>query len=153
MPNWKTHIAVSFVFCSALFLLLGLTLRQMGFSVLLLAFSSILPDLDHPKSVIRETVAILGAFFAAVFVLDFLKFEPAKTLIVLVFVWIAVYFGVKKLPLRHRGRKSLHKWRLAIYSTIFFAVIFWLVNINIIFSIFVLFGYSTHLALDRIKRV
>lgn len=151
MPNWKIHIILT-VACYFLFvLILNPSIQTSIIAIVLLIFSSLLPDLDHPKSKIRGFISGAAFFLVFIFLFSILKIPVNERAIISLVSSGIVYIFFRNLPLKHRGPKSLHQWRLVIIVPILFAALFWYLKINIFLAFFVLFGYGIHLVLDRIK--
>ena len=149
--DWKLHVLVSFL---AYFLIVSLFRFQPLYSVqalLVLVFFSMLPDVDHPKSVIRKVVFIIIFYLMMLFVVIELAIDiPTKTAIMLIYVAITYYF-YKNLPLSHRGKRSLHLWRYPFIFAGLFLVFSVAAGMNISLCLFVLIGYGLHLLSDRIR--
>jgi inner membrane protein len=146
MPNWKAHISITLVLYLVFVTLLNTSFNTNIAGFLILIFSSLLPDLDHPKSKIRRFVS--SSFFLMVFL--FLTTSLNLELIISLAISGTGYLLVRNLPLKHRGRKSLHQWKLVFLIPFFIGLSFHLIGINYLLAFFVFFGYSVHLLLDRI---
>jgi|GEM_PF-1615938 len=150
--DWKLHMIFSFAIYFVIILLFPSTLMYSIHALIILVFSSLLPDLDHPKSVIRVVI------FAAVFYLLMLFVILQETLdfwtkiLTIVILFVLVYYSYKKIPLRHRGKRSLHLWRYLPLSVAASLVLFTFANINISLILFIVIGYGSHLLSDRIKK-
>ena len=150
MPNWKMHISLTVVCYLSFLIFFTPSIKTSIVAVIILIFSSLLPDLDHPKSKIRGFVSWASFLLVFIFLLSILEFTIFTKAILSVAGAFLVFIFVKKLPLKHRGRKSLHQWWLAIFVPLIFAFIFLVFRINPLLAFFVFFGYVVHLALDRI---
>ncbi len=73
-------------------------------------------------------------------------------ILTIVILLILVYYSYKNIPLKHRGKRSLHLWRYPILFTTISAVLFSVANINISLILFILIGYGSHLLADKIKK-
>ncbi len=73
-------------------------------------------------------------------------------ILTIVILLILTYYSYKHLPLKHRGKHSLHLWRYPFLFTAVFSVLFAIANINISLILFILIGYGSHLFADRIKK-
>jgi len=147
--NWKGHITVTFGIYLVLVLFLGLQLTSSLAALILLAISSILPDFDHPKSVIRETLAILSGFFTLSLILLIFEVEPVIKLVAGTVSGIAIYILIKTIPLRHRGKRSLHQWSVCFLLLGICAVVFFFLDIGFRYLPFIFVGYSVHLLTDK----
>ncbi len=147
--NWKAHILAAFIIYISLVFFFEFPVPNSIAALILLSFASILPDFDHPKSLIREVISILlalSAFSGVILLVEleiFLKFLTAAAFSVV------VYVGLKTIPLHHRGRESLHQWRVCFLITGLLALILFLAGISMKFAAFVFVGYSVHLLIDR----
>ena len=113
---------------------------------------ALLPDLDHPRSLMRN---VLGMFCSLlVGLIFFVSMETAleTRLASSVIMFLIVFILFRRLPLSHRGRRSLHKWKLGILVFLLCAGIFLLTGLNIYLSSFMLIGYWLHLGLDRLYK-
>ena len=151
MPDWKIHtISVLLVF--ALILCIFSFSTEFGIMALLvLLFSGLLPDLDHPRSLIRQLLGILCSLFISVIFYVSMGAGLEIRLASSVIMFLLVFLLFRKIPLRHRGRRSLHKWRIGIIISLFSILLLWFANLSIYLSIFILTGYWLHLGLDRVK--
>jgi len=149
--DWKLHIIFSFFLYFLIISLFPLTLIYSLQALFLLLFSSLLPDLDHPKSVIRGVIFIITFYFLVLFVM-IQKFDFEIKVMVLIMVLFLLYYFYRNIPLKHRGRKSLHLWRHCFLFTGIFFVLFSIENINISLTSFIFIGYGSHLLADGIKK-
>ena len=147
--NWKSHILVTFVIYIVLVITFQFPLPNSISALILLALASLLPDFDHPKSVIREVISILLGFFSFSAFILISELEMALRLLVGMVLGILIYVGLKSIPLRHRGRNSMHQWSICFLLTGLLFIVFVLFNINLKFLAFVFVGYSVHLLTDR----
>lgn len=151
MPDWKLHSIAALL---AFALLLSLFPFSPDFSVmalLIFLFSSLLPDLDHPKSLIRHVLGLFcSLFISAIF---FIRLEAGIgiRLVSGAMMFVLVFLLFRKLPLRHRGRRSLHRWRIGLLLFLLCTALFLMLGLNIYLGIFIPAGYWLHLALDRVK--
>ena len=118
----------------------------------LLMLSSLLPDIDHPKSKIRKAIFLLVFYLMALFVVIELNVDLGMKILVLMVILILTYYLYKNIPLKHRGKRSLHLWRYCFLFTALSAIIFAVANINISFALFILIGYGSHLISDKIRK-
>lgn len=152
MASWKIHILFGLILYFAFVLIFSPGLEMNMLALALLVFASLLPDLDHPKSVIRLVVAVLGSFFVAIFLISNVEGLLTERLVVGTAGWVITYFAIKNLPLKHRGKKSLHQWWVLIILVMALGFAFWWTKTDISLMVFVLLGYGSHLILDRIKK-
>ena len=147
--NWKGHILASFVAYAFLVVVFQLPAPSSIAGLVLLAFASLLPDFDHPHSVIREVFSILLALFSLAALVLLLEFEPLAKLAIATGVGAVIYIGLKKIPLRHRGKESLHQWSVCLLFVGMCGVIFYFAHISLHFLPFLFVGYSVHLLTDK----
>lgn len=147
--NWKSHILATFIIYISLVLLFQFPLPNSIAGLVLLSLASILPDFDHPKSVIREVISILLGFFAFSAMVLLFELDPVLRLAIGAFSGVIVYIGLKNIPLRHRGKESLHQWSVCFLLTGLLAIIFILFGVSLKFLAFIFVGYSVHLLTDR----
>ncbi len=151
MPDWKIH-AISALLLFAL--LLSLFPFQPDFSVMalfLFLFSSLLPDLDHPKSLIRQILGLFCSLFISVIFLIIIRGGPEIRLASSIIMFLLVFLLFRKIPLRHRGRRSMHKRGVGIILFLACTGLFLLIGLSVYLSVFTLAGYWLHLGLDRLK--
>ena len=150
MPNWKVHIALTLFLYLIFINIFSFEIKLSIAAILLLIFSSLLPDLDHPKSKIRNFVTGLSFLLTFVSLFLVLNYELESRLVVSFLGSSLIYVLFSNLPFKHRGRKSLHQWHLSLFVPFCFAVVFYIIGINYLLAFFILFGYFVHLLLDRI---
>ncbi len=151
MPDWKIHtISVLLVFALIL-CLFSFSLEFGIMALLVLLFSGLLPDLDHPRSLIRQVLGLFCSLFISL--LFFISMEAGleMRLASSIIMFFLIFLLFRKIPLRHRGRRSLHKWRLGIILFLACAGLFLLVGLSVYLSLFILTGYWLHLGLDKVK--
>ena len=152
MPDWKVHIFAGLLISNLyLFLFSFHSTEQKILMILTILFISLIPDLDNPKSFIRKGLFYFTLFFSFSLVIFKTNFSLINKIFFILWSWVLIYFLFKNLPLKHRGKKSLHQWKFGFISAIFFMVLFLIKNINPFLSLFVLIGYFSHLFLDKIK--
>ena len=149
MPNWKTHILITFVIYALLVITFKFSPPTSIAALILLAFASILPDFDHPKSVIREALSIIMGFFSFAIFMSFFDFDLPIRLISGAITGGLVYFGLKKFPLSHRGPDSLHQWKVCFLFVGLCTLVFLIAGISFQFLSFLLLGYGVHLLVDK----
>lgn len=149
--DWKLHIISSLIIFTAVIISFPLGITLSAASLLAFLFFSLFPDIDHPKSVIRKAVFSLLFYFSIMPVVIFLDAGIPEKLLTIAIYGCLIYSAFRKIPLSHRGRRSLHRWRYALISTLFLSVPFLLIGIDPVISAFVFLGYSSHLLFDRIR--
>ncbi len=150
--DWKLHVILSFFLY---FLIISVFQFSLAYSITaftLLTFSSLLPDLDHPKSVIRKAVFLLVFYFLALFIVIGLNLTLEMKILILIITLILTYYLYKSIPLRHRGKRSLHLWRYVLIFPLISLALSALANINISFALFIIVGYGSHLISDKISK-
>jgi hypothetical protein len=149
--DWKLHLIIPFVAYALIVTVFSFSLEFGIASLIILFFSTLLPDLDHPKSFIRYIVVSTLFFIVMVFVILAIQADIMTRLLIIIMAFVLFYGGHKKLPVHHRGEKSLHRWRYAFIFTGAFLLISVMAGIGLLLSVFFLLGYSVHLLLDRIR--
>lgn len=149
--DWKLHVIFSFVIYFMIILFFRFPPDYSVSSLLLVVFSSLLPDLDYPKSIIRGIVFAMIFYLLMLFVIIQDLGMEIKILAVVILL-ILVYYSYKNIPLKHRGKHSLHLWRYPILFTAISLVLFSVANINISLALFILIGYGSHLLSDKIRK-
>ena len=150
--DWKLHVILSLFLY---FLIISVFQFPFPYSItafILLIFSSLLPDLDHPKSKIRKAIFLLLFYFMTLFVVIELNVDLGMKILILMITLILTYYLYKFLPLKHRGKRSLHLWRYVFISPLLSLVLFAFANINISFALFIIVGYGSHLISDKIRK-
>jgi len=150
MPNWKIHIVLTVAIYLVFINIFSFDIKLSIAAIFLLIFSSLLPDLDHPKSKIRSFVTGSLFFVMFIFLFALLEYESVSKIVTSLLGASLIYVFFSNLPLKHRGKKSLHQWHLALFIPFCFAVVFYIFGMNYLLAFFVLFGYFVHLLLDRI---
>jgi len=153
MPHWKVHLLFNFfIIIVWIFLLFNLKLFGNPILMVLLIFLSslfsILPDIDSPKSEIRDFFAVIIASFIIVyFILNF--FLNSVLYVSVGFIFLYLFF--RFFPTKHRGLTH------SIWFSIFMTLILTIVLSQIfsfsfreffIYFFFILSGYLSHLFLD-----
>lgn len=150
--DWKLHAILSLLLY---FLIISFLQFPPVYSVqalVILLFASLLPDIDHPKSVVRK-ISFLMVFYALIlFITLGMEIDIGMKAVILAMSLGITYYLFRKLPLKHRGRRSLHLWRYPFVFSGLSLVLFSMANINISLSLFIIIGYSSHLISDRIKK-
>ncbi|MCK5022952.1 MAG: metal-dependent hydrolase [Candidatus Aenigmarchaeota archaeon] len=150
--DWKLHVIVSMIMYTVLVSFLQFSFFYSLQAILLLIFASLLPDIDHPKSIIRKIFFIAVFYSSMVFIVLSTDFGIEAKVVILGMVLVLCYYLFKNLPLSHRGKKSLHMWRYVFIVGMIAAVLFAIWNINISFALFIIIGYASHMLADKIKK-
>jgi len=150
--DWKTHMMVPLFIYIAITLVFRFDILYSVQALFLLLFAAFLPDIDHPRSLVRK-VAFILVFYIMVFAVTvdvsidmLLKFAIITCMLVL------ARYAYKHLPIKHRGKHSLHLWRYCLVLPSIFAFAFIVASINISLILFIIVGYGSHLAVDRIDK-
>jgi hypothetical protein len=149
--DWKLHVILSFLLY---FLIISFFQFSVSYSVqsfLILVFFSLFPDIDHRKSMIRKAVFILVFYLMVLFVFIGMNLDAGMKILIVLILSVLTYYLYKFLPLKHRGKRSLHLWRYFFVSLMLFTVLFALANINISLTLFIIVGYGSHLISDKIR--
>lgn len=149
VPDWKAHVVAALLVFAVIALFKPLSLEYGMLAMVVMVFSSVLPDLDYPRSVVRQVMGIALALAFSVMVA--LRADAALEMKILmaVVVWGLVYFGFSRLPLRHRGRRSLHRWGAGLVFAVIVGVASWLAGFSATLALFALLGYFLHLVVDK----
>ena len=154
MKDWKSHsifgllLAIAFFNFVYFFQVFEISLQFIISLTAVVVFVSVLPDVDLKKSKIRNFIALIAAFAAALFYI--LLFSQIYYAIIYFFI---IYFLIKFFPTKHRGMS--HNF----YFSIFFSFLVILVGYFIfsfsqkefVFWYFVVFiSYNLHLFLDKV---
>ena len=156
MPSWKTH----FIFNSLLLFVWIKFLLNYGFVndyfllILLISFSlflSIFPDVDYSKSRIRDTLALIIASIITIYFFLNLTFNSILSLLI---SFIFLYILFRFFPTKHRG--ITHKfWFSVLFSLILTGILWMMFNFSlinfIVYFLFILSGYMSHLFLDMMR--
>ncbi len=94
---------------------------------------------------------VITFYFLALFVM-MQEFDLEMKLVVLIMVLVLLYYSYRNIPLKHRGKKSLHLWRYCFLFAGIFFVFFSIENINISLTSFIFIGYGSHLLADGIRK-
>jgi hypothetical protein len=150
--DWKMHmIAPLFVYIFAM-LVFQMPVLYAVQALTLILFASFLPDLDHPKALVRKATFIIIFYLMVFAVTAEMAAELWLKFVVITIMLVLTRYAYKHLPVKHRGKKSLHLWRYAFVLPTVFAFVFVVANINITLVLFTIAGYGTHLALDKINK-
>lgn len=155
MPNWNYHIGFSFVIYAILVIALNISMTPAAIGFVILVFASLLPDFDHPSSLIRQIVAMscaAGLFVVVLKIFVNTEQDLFTGIVISIISGAGSYMGVLKVRLKHRGKKSMHQLWVLVFVTVLSALVFWLINLHPYFAGVVFIGYSSHMLLDWIKK-
>jgi len=150
--DWKLHVILSLAIYFIIIMVFPLSIYYSIQALIILIFSSLLPDLDHPKSMIRVVIFALIFYLIILFVILQETLDFWIKILTITILLVLVYYSYRNIPLRHRGKRSLHLWRYFLLSIAVSLVLFTIANINISLILFILIGYGSHLLADRIKK-
>jgi hypothetical protein len=155
MPHWKVHLLFNFfIILVWIFFLLNLGLfgntMLMILLIFLSSFFSILPDIDSPKSKIRDFFAVIIASFIVVYFVFNFSFN---SLLYVSAGFIFLYLFFRFFPTKHRG--LTHNFWFSIFMTLIFTIILsqifsFSLKEFFIYFFFILSGYLSHLFLDAL---
>lgn len=150
--DWKMHMMIPLFLYIAIILVFQFQLLYSLQALSLLIFSSFLPDLDHPRSLVRKATFII-IFYLMIFAVTIeISIDMwIKFLIITIMLILTNYF-YKHLPLKHRGKRSFHLWRYCFIFPTVFAFLFVVAGIGISLVTFIVIGFGLHLALDKIGK-
>ena len=149
--DWKLHAILSLFLYFVIISIFQFSLAYSVQALSILVFSSLLPDIDHPKSVIRKIVFIIIFYLMILFVVLELPIGMEMKILIMIITLILTYYFYRNIPLKHRGPRSLHRWRYVVVFPIISFPLLLLANINITLSLFIIVGYGSHLISDKIK--
>jgi len=150
--DWKSHMLVPlFVYIAAL-LIFQLPPMYAVQALFILLFSSFIPDLDHPKSVMRKVTFII-TFYVMVFAITAeMSIDIWMKFLTITIMLVLVNYAYRHLPLKHRGKRSFHLWRYFFVFPTLFALAFAAAGISISLVWFAFAGFGLHLAVDKIRK-
>ena len=151
--DWKLHTLLSFLLYFLIISIFHFSLTYSIQALLILIFSSLLPDIDHPKSVIRKIIFLLVFYFMMLFVVIEMSLGIEMKILIMMITIILTYYFYKNIPLKHRGKRSLHLWRYCFILGGISLILFTLANINTSLTLFIIVGYASHLISDKIKKL
>ncbi len=150
--DWKSHMLVPlFVYIAAL-LIFQLPAIFAIQALFLLLFSSFLPDLDHPKSVMRKATFIIIFYLMVFAVTAEISIDLWMKFMIITIMLVLAHYFYKHLPLKHRGKRSFHLWRYFFVLPTVFAFLFVVTGVSISLVWFVFAGFGLHLAVDKIRK-
>lgn len=150
--DWKLHmLAPLFIYIAAILAFQFPVLYSVQ-ALMLVIFSSFLPELDHPRSVARRIMFVVVFYLVVLAITMEMSIEIWLKFVVITMLLVLTRYAYKKLPIKHRGKHSLHLWRYCLVIPTLFVFLFMLANINISLASFIIVGYGSHLALDKINK-
>ncbi len=150
--DWKFHAIFSFFLYAVVITLFGFPAGFSFSGFVLLVFSSMLPDVDSKKSVIRKIVFALLFYTATIFVWFSINTDAYTKMTLTAIFAVLSYVCYVKIPLRHRGKKSLHLWRYFVVISAASFILFFFSGMNPYYAFFISIGYGSHLVADKIKK-
>jgi len=109
--------------------------------------------MDHPKSMIRKLVFVAALYLFILFVVVEMTADIGIKVIVMSVILMLTYYFFRNIPLKHRGKRSLHLWRYVFISGSLSSVFFALADINISLALFIIIGYGSHLIADKVFEI
>jgi hypothetical protein len=150
--DWKMHMMIPLFIYIGIMLVFQMPVVYALQALFLLLFTAFLPDLDHPKSVMRR-ISFIVIFYLMVFAVTAnLQIDMLTKFIVITILLVLANYFYKRLPLKHRGKHSFHLWRYFCVFPSVFGLAFVAANINISLVIFTIIGFGSHLAADKINK-
>ena len=150
--DWKIHMLVPLFIYIATILVFQFPVLYSVQALMLVLFSSSLPELDHPRSIARRVIFVVVFYLMVLAITMELSIDIwLKFAIITVMLVLTRYF-YKRLPIKHRGKHSLHLWRYCLIFPTVSAFLFMLASLNISLASFIIVGYGSHLALDKINK-
>jgi len=150
--DWKVHMLTPLLIYIFIILIFQPPFVYSIQALLLVIFSSFIPELDHPRSVARKIAFIVIFYLMLIAIMVEISIDIWMKVIIIIILLIITRHFYKKLPLRHRGKHSLHLWRYCLVFPTIFIFIFLSTDIDISLASFVVIGYASHLALDKIDK-
>jgi len=155
MPSWKVHLIFNlilvFVWIRVLlnygFINDYLLVTSLVFSS---SFLSVFPDIDTPKSKIRDYFSIIIATIIVLYLVINLTINSLLSLFV---VFIFLYLLFRFFPVKHRG--ITHSFGFSILFSFLMTVILWFMfdfslMEFIVYFFVILTGYLSHIFLDKL---
>ena len=156
MPSWKIHVIFNLIFLIPVILYYFRTeIFQNLILIFILIFlnilTSVIPDLDTPKSNVRKYFSFVLTFFIII-IFYLLNFEiNFRTTVALIFLFLIIRF----FPTKHRG--VTHEFSFCVILSFIINVILWLIFRFSIFDfcfyyLVILWGFVSHIILDGITK-
>ena len=155
MASWKIHLIFDLILVTASLV----TLFSMGliddiliviFLVLFNILATLLPDIDTPKSKIRQYVSLVLALVLVGYLVVSLSMDSVLYVIA---AFVIGYLVIRFFPTKHRG--ITHEFWFSIVVCLALDSIFWLMFRFSLFEfglyyLVILWGYLSHLMLDKV---
>ena len=154
MPSWKVHLVFNLIL---IFIWIRILLNY-GFNdylllaslIFLSSFLSVFPDIDTPKSKIRDYFSIIITSIIVVYLILNLTINSLLSLFV---TFIFFYLLFRFFPIKHRG--ITHRFEFSILFSFIMTMILWfmfefsLTEFMVYFFV-ILTGYLSHIFLDKL---
>jgi len=155
MPSWKVHLVFNLIL---VFIWIRILLNY-GFIndyllmvslVFLSSFLSVFPDIDTPKSKIRDYFSIIITSIILLYLILNLTINPFLSLFV---TFIFLYFLFRFFPVKHRG--ITHKFEFSILFSFIMTLILWfMLGFSLtgfmVYFLVIITGYLSHIFLDKL---
>jgi len=155
MPSWKVHLLFNLIL---VFVWIRILLNY-GFLndyllmislVIFSSFLSVFPDIDTPKSKIRDYFSII---ITSIIVLYLIMNLTINSLLFLFVTFIFLYLLFKFFPIKHRG--ITHSFGFSILFSFIMTVILWFMlgfslTEFIVYFFVIITGYLSHIFLDKL---
>lgn len=155
MPSWKVHLLFNLI----LIFIWVKILLDYGFLndyllvvslVFLSSFLSVFPDIDTPKSKIRDYFSII---IASIIVLYLIFNLTINSLLLLFVTFIFLYLLFRFFPVKHRG--ITHSFGFSILFSFLMTLILWFMfdfslTEFMVYFLVILTGYLSHIFLDEL---
>jgi len=155
MPSWKVHLIFNLIL---VFVWIRVLLNYgfvndyllMASLILFSSFLSVFPDIDTPKSKIRDYFSIIIATIIVLYLIVNLTIESLLSLFV---TFIFLYLLFRFFPVKHRG--ITHSFGFSIlFSFVMTLVLWFMFNFSltefIVYFLVILTGYLSHIFLDKL---
>ena len=155
MPSWKVHLIFNLIL---VFVWIRILLNYgflndyllIAFILILSSFLSVFPDIDTPKSKIRDYFSIIITSIIVLYLIINLTIESFLSLFV---TFIFLYLLFRFFPVKHRG--ITHSFGFSILFSFVMTLILWfmfsfsLTEFMIYFFV-ITTGYVSHIFLDKL---
>jgi len=155
MPSWKVHLIFNLIL---VFIWIRILLNY-GFVndylliislVIFSSFLSVFPDIDTPKSKIRDYFSII---IATIIVLYLVLNLTINSLLSLFVTFIFLYLLFRFFPVKHRG--ITHSFGFSIlFSFVMIMILWFMLGFSLtefmIYFLVILTGYLSHIFLDKL---
>lgn len=155
MPSWKVHLIFNLIL---VFVWIRILLNY-GFLndyllmvslVILSSFLSVFPDIDTPKSKIRDYFSIIITSIIVLYLVLNLTIESFLSLFI---VFIFLYLLFRFSPIKHRG--ITHSFGFSVLFSFLMILILWFMfgfslTEFIVYFFVIITGYLSHIFLDKL---